>query len=62
LLQYFIVSQDKKHLELYERINDTKEWRSISFTKDDPFVKILNCEVRMEDIYEKVDFHNKTKE
>jgi Uma2 family endonuclease len=53
LRQYLIFWQNKMQVETFTRINE-KEWLDVVLTEKDGAVKILDCELLLKDIYDKV--------
>ena len=56
LKQYVIVSQKEKKVESYRRVED--EWLYVTLHGDSSILKVLNCEISLGDLYEKVVFEN----
>ncbi|WP_394993127.1 Uma2 family endonuclease [Emticicia sp.] len=54
LKQYVIVSQKEKKVESYRRVSD--EWLYVSLHGDNAILKVLDCEITLGDLYEKVVF------
>ncbi len=54
LKQYVIVSQKEKKVESYRRVAD--EWLYVSLHGDAATLKVLDCEITLGDLYEKVVF------
>lgn len=54
LKQYVIVSQKEKKVESYRRVED--EWLYVSLHGDNATLKVLDCEITLADLYEKVVF------
>jgi len=55
LNEYVLVSSKKKQVEVFKRFNE-KEWLLHIYSENDNLVKIGNCELLLEDIYNKVTF------
>jgi Uma2 family endonuclease len=60
LSEYVLVHQDTRHVEHYSRQSDSS-WRFLEYFKpDDGFeLRSIGCELKLEDIYEKVDMSGK---
>lgn len=56
LKQYLIIYQDRKHIETFKRIEETNEWLNHGFSEKDESINILNCQILIADIYDKVSF------
>ena len=54
LKQYVLVSQKEKKVESYRRVED--EWLYVSLYGDNATLKVLDCEITLADLYEKVVF------
>ncbi len=54
LKQYVLVSQKEKKVESYRRVAD--EWLYVSLQNENSILKVLDCEILLEDLYEKVVF------
>jgi Uma2 family endonuclease len=54
LKQYVLVSQKEKKVESYRRVKD--EWLYVSLYGDNATLKVLDCEITLADLYEKVVF------
>jgi Uma2 family endonuclease len=54
LKQYVLVSQKEKKVESYRRVED--EWLYVSLYGDNAALKVLDCEITLADLYEKVVF------
>ena len=54
LKQYVIVSQKEMKVESYRRVAD--EWLYISVHGENASIKVLDCEIALSDLYEKVIF------
>jgi Uma2 family endonuclease len=55
LKQYILISQKQKYVEIHERVSE-KSWLSTEYTESNTQLQIGNCEVLLEEIYEKVVF------
>lgn len=55
LKEYVLVSSKKKQVEVFKRFNE-KEWIFHIYSENDNLVKIGNCELLLDDIYNKVIF------
>ena len=54
LKQYVLLSQKEKKVESYRRVED--EWLYVSLYGDNATLKVLDCEITLADLYEKVVF------
>jgi Uma2 family endonuclease len=63
LSEYILVHQDTRHVEHYARQPDNS-WRFLEYLKpEDSFeIRSIGCELKLEDIYEKVDMTGKEDE
>ncbi len=55
LKQYILISQKQKYVEIHERMSE-KSWLSTEYTESDTKLQIGDCEVVLEEIYEKIVF------
>ena len=54
LKQYVMVSQKEMKVESYKRVAD--EWLYVSVHGENASIKVLDCEITLADLYEKVIF------
>ncbi len=54
LKQYVMVHQKEMKVETYRRVAD--EWLYVSIQKENATIKVLDCEITLSELYEKVNF------
>jgi Uma2 family endonuclease len=55
LKQYIIISQREKYIIVFNRTDNAEEWLHTTLDADENTLKILDCEIKVKDIYENVE-------
>ena len=55
LKQYIIISQKEKYIIVLNRTENAEEWLHTTLDTDESTLKILDCEIKVKDIYENVE-------
>ena len=55
LKQYIIISQKEPYILIFNRTEKEDEWLHVSLDNEESVLKILDCEIKLQDIYENVE-------
>ena len=55
LKQYIIIAQKEPYILIFNRTEKEDEWLHVSLDNEESVLKILDCEIKLQDIYENVE-------